>query len=699
MLRAVTLVVVVMAAAVAPAQPLTTALTYQGRVDSSGAPATGTYDFKFTLFDAPAAGTQLGPQLCSDNVAVAGGTFTVQLDFGSQFAGSQRFLEIWVRQDTGLSCASSTGFTILTPRQNLTAAPNALFSLTATTAATATSATNSSQLNGQPAAFYQNAANLNAGSLADSRLSSNVGLLTGTQTFTGAKTFSTAPAFTNAGAPFSVSSSTLVTNLNADLLDGLSASAFLQTIPNPLALAGSSATHIIRADNSATSIGAAALWGASTAATGSTRGVYGQADSTGGSGVYGFASAATGVGRGVFGQSDSNGGSGVFGFSNAPSGLCYGGFFQSVSASGYAVYGHSQSVGVHGDGSSMGVHGMGGPYGGWFESPASVNGHGVVGFASATTGVTYGVSGESTSTSGFGVFGTASATTGANYGVYGTSSSPSGSGVFGESADNVGVRGNGTNTTGVNYGGYFTTASTTGRGAEGFASAATGTCFGLYGQSDSASGRGVFGTGTATSATDTPYGVRGQASTATAGFAVFAAGDLGASGVKPFRIDHPLDPANKYLLHYSIESPEVLNTYSGKATLNEQGEAVVALPAYFASINKDPRYTLTAIGAPMPLLHIAEEISDEALKAGEQAAPGDPVPTCTFRIAGGAPSGKVSWEVKALRNDLRVRLHGAPVERDKEGPERGKYQHPEYYGLTPDMAMDNAPAPITPPRP
>ena len=53
------------------------------------------------------------------------------------------------------------------------------------------------------------------------------------------------------------------------------------------------------------------------------------------------------------------------------------------------------------------------------------------------------------------------------------------------------------------------------------------------------------------------------------------------------------------------------------------------------------------------------------------------------------PGAKVSWEVKSLRNDLRMRLHGAPVEREKTGPERGKYQHPEYYGLGPEMGMDH----------
>ncbi len=69
-------------------------------------------------------------------------------------------------------------------------------------------------------------------------------------------------------------------------------------------------------------------------------------------------------------------------------------------------------------------------------------------------------------------------------------------------------------------------------------------------------------------------------------------------------------------------------------------------------------------------------------------APGEAPPICSFRIAGGTPSAKVSWRVEARRNDLRLRSHGAPIEREKTGPERGKYQHPEYYGLPPERGID-----------
>jgi hypothetical protein len=233
MLKPLALAAALLIASTASAQPLTTAFTFQGRLDSAGAPATGTYDLRFTLFDAPTAGAQVGPQLCVDNVSVANGLVTVQLDFGSQFTGSQRYLEVQTRQDTGLACGNGTGFTTLSPRQNLSAAPNADFSLTAATAV------NAAQLGGQPASFYTNAANLTGtlpsaslvgaysgaltlanssnifagngaslinlnatnvslGTLSDFRLSSNVAFLSGGQAFTGAKSFTSITEFDNA---------------------------------------------------------------------------------------------------------------------------------------------------------------------------------------------------------------------------------------------------------------------------------------------------------------------------------------------------------------------------------------------------------------------------------------------------------------------------------------------------------------------
>src|SRR5262249_45366626 len=91
---------------------------------------------------------------------------------------------------------------------------------------------------------------------------------------------------------------------------------------------------------------------------------------------------------------------------------------------------------------------------------------------------------------------------------------------------------------------------------------------------------------------------------------VFISGDLEGAGNKDFKIDHPLDPENKYLLHAAIESSEVLNIYSGNVMLGQDGEAVVTLPNWFGALNRDFRYQLTSIGAPGRDLYVAEEINN-----------------------------------------------------------------------------------------
>jgi hypothetical protein len=165
------MVVASVAAVPARAQaPLSTAFTYQGELSASGAPATGVYDMRFSLFNAETGGSQIGSTVCVENLAVNNGRFAVPLDFGAAFTGQKQYVQIEIRVDTGLSCSVPTGYTLLSPRQELTATPNALFALSAAQANTAVSATNAASLNGQPAGFYQNAGNL-TGTLSSGRLS------------------------------------------------------------------------------------------------------------------------------------------------------------------------------------------------------------------------------------------------------------------------------------------------------------------------------------------------------------------------------------------------------------------------------------------------------------------------------------------------------------------------------------------------
>jgi hypothetical protein len=230
----------------------------------------------------------------------------------------------------------------------------------------------------------------------------------------------------------------------------------------------------------------------------------------------------------------------------------------------------------------------------------------------------------------------------------------------------VGGRGLGayvTAATGATIAGEFVSSSTSGTGISSRASATSGTTYGVFGRTNSTSTNavGVFGQADRANNTNTFYGVYGSA-IGTNTFGVFSNGRFGATGTKSFVIDHPKDPKNKVLLHYSAESPDVLNIYSGVGRLDEAGEVWITLPDYFGDINIDPRYTLTSVGAPAPMLHVAVEIADNR-----------------FKIAGGAPNAKVSWEIKAIRNDKFMQRYGAPVEKDKDEANKGVYLQPELY--------------------
>ena len=150
-------------------------------------------------------------------------------------------------------------------------------------------------------------------------------------------------------------------------------------------------------------------------------------------------------------------------------------------------------------------------------------------------------------------------------------------------------------------------------------------------------------------------------------------GAFTASGGKAFTIDHPLDPENKYLRHFSMESDEVLNVYHGNVTLDANGEATVQLPSYFGAINIDFSYHLTPIGAAANLF-VKEEINAQ---------------NGTFKVAGGQSGQKVSWMVQAQRNDLYMqnRPDEKAVEPMKEVRHRGTYLHPEFYNQPAERHM------------
>jgi hypothetical protein len=395
--------------------------------------------------------------------------------------------------------------------------------------------------------------------------------------------------------------------------------------------------------------------GTTLSAGGGTTGVQANGSSTGVSG--------TGS-TGVFGTGTSASGYGVYG----------------VNSTGTAIYG-AGLTGLFGTGSSTGVAGYG---------PTGVSGN-------STSSTGYGVYGSNSAPSGTGVYGTASSTSGQNYGVYGMSSSASGYGVHGVNSGGTAIYGTGV--TGV-YGSssvssgngvYGTSSGSGGSGVYGSTSGFVGN--GVMGSGNSSNGTGVYGTGFyGVYGTGTGIGVYGVASgsgpgipTAVKAYGICTgcragdfAGDVVIAGtlnanVKNFRIDHPLDPANKYLYHSSVESSEMIDIYTGNVTLDTNGEAWVKLPDWFEALNRDFRYQLTPIGRPGPgtLLYIAEEIS------GNQ-----------FKIAGGSPALKISWQVTAIRQDAYAKAHPTQVEVEKQGEERGKYIHPELFGQPETMGVD-----------
>ncbi|HLW88062.1 MAG TPA: hypothetical protein VKR57_06180 [Terriglobales bacterium] len=151
-----------------------------------------------------------------------------------------------------------------------------------------------------------------------------------------------------------------------------------------------------------------------------------------------------------------------------------------------------------------------------------------------------------------------------------------------------------------------------------------------------------------------------------------------SKGGGSFKIDHPLDPANKYLYHSFVESPDMMDVYNGNAVLDGNGEAVIQLPEWFETLNRDFRYQLTAIGSPGPNLYVAQEVSGNH-----------------FQIAGGKPGGKVSWQVTGIRQDAWANTHRIPVEQDKPARERGFYLHPELYGAPQEKGIEWARHPET----
>jgi len=363
-------------------------------------------------------------------------------------------------------------------------------------------------------------------------------------------------------------------------------------------------------------------------------------------------------GDGVVGESAVANKSGVFGFNTAASGGAFGVSGTTASPNGSGVNGFA--------GSGNGVIGTSQTNDGVAGSSSVAGKSGVFGFNTVKAGAAFGVSGTTASADGSGVNGFADSANG----VIGTSNKAYG--VFGSTAEHnhAGVRGE---NTGGGHGveGVSTGTLTAIRGDS------TGQGIGVIGTSSNATGVWALGTSGVTGLNSAAFGaaIFGANLNSGIGLAGRFVGDVQVNGnlsksSGSFKIDHPLDPENKYLYHSFVESPDMMNVYNGNVTTDGKGEASVALPAYFGALNRDFRYQLTVIGQFARAI-VADKIRDNR-----------------FTIKTDQPNVEVSWQVTGIRKDAYANAHRINVEEEKSPWERGSLLHPEAFGRSPKSFED-----------
>jgi hypothetical protein len=279
--------------------------------------------------------------------------------------------------------------------------------------------------------------------------------------------------------------------------------------------------------------------------------------------------------------------------------------------------------------------------------------------------------------------------TGANNGIYGTTTNAAGNGVWGNNPNHTGVYGTGAvgvwgRATGYGVYGVSTGTNAVADGVHGETSSAgasgvTGVNFaggaGIYG----VGGNGVIGSsgiasGVGVGAYNSSTGDALFAENQSGGFAAFFLGDVDVDGNLSkaggsFKIDHPLDPANKYLYHSFVESPDMMDIYNGNVTTDGAGNAVVVMPDWFEALNRDFRYQLTVMGQ-----------FAQAMVATKMA-------NHMFAIKTDKPNVEVSWQLTGVRHDAWANAHRIPVEQMKAERERGFYMHPELFSAGLDKSV------------
>jgi hypothetical protein len=280
-----------------------------------------------------------------------------------------------------------------------------------------------------------------------------------------------------------------------------------------------------------------------------------------------------------------------------------------------------------------------------------------------------GVAAYTTVAGSIAVFGNGGNSTGSNgvvgYGATGVAGNSTITGSYGTyGSGSTGVWGNSTGT-GANVG-------VLGLGATGVSG--SGDTWGVLGESSSASGSGGGFSNSSTGDALFTYNQSG-------GYAAFFDGDVDVDGNLSkaggsFKIDDPLDPANKYLYHSFVESPDMMNIYNGNATTDASGSAVVQLPGWFETLNRDFRYQLTVMGQFAQAI-VASKVANHQ-----------------FTIKTDKPNVEVSWQVTGIRQDAWANAHRIPVEVEKAQRDRGFYLHPELFGAPPEKNIGLAHHPM-----
>jgi hypothetical protein len=356
-------------------------------------------------------------------------------------------------------------------------------------------------------------------------------------------------------------------------------------------------------------------------------------------------------------------------------GLTYGVLATAASKDGVAGYFKNTST-VPNNGVAVQGFSSGG-------GPAHVHPSGILPDAAGEFAGVNGIIGAATT--GTGVIGLAGL---GQYGVYGSSrhDTGSGAGVGGESKSPNGYGAFFTNyTTGIGLGavagpGYILDTHPNGAFLKAAAEFAGNN--GVIGAASKNDGYGVIGLAIQDDTSTNSVVVYAKGPQYGTGLALQAVGNAVVSGhlsvvslskgSGTFKIDHPLDPENKYLSHSFVESPDMMNIYNGNVTTDERGDAVVELPTYFEALNRDPRYQLTVIGS-FAAAQISREVSDNS-----------------FAIRTSEPGVKVSWQVTGIRQDAFAKAHPVLVEQEKELADRGRFLHPKELGMAASLGIGEA---------